>query len=79
MKIYDNVSLGSACRECGREVLSAEDVWCHVALQESEVRAVEMLRGLNLIPHSTRLSLHIAYLRVSSAVLKALFRTEVHP
>ena len=59
------------------KVLSAEEVWCHIALQEREVKAVEKLGGLNLIPRSTRLSLQIAYLKVSNRILKALLKTKV--
>jgi len=57
-------------------VLRAENLWCHVALQEREVRAVEKLRRLNLISQSPRLSLQIVYLRVSSNILKSLLKTE---
>lgn len=53
-----------------------EGVSCHVALQESEVRAVEKLRRLNLIPRSPYLSLQIAYLKTSTTILKALLKTK---
>jgi len=60
-------------------LLRAEKVWCHVVLREREVNAVEKLGRLNLIPHSTRLSLQIAYLKVGNSMLKSLLKTKVRP
>jgi len=78
MKIYDNIYLAQRfAEECGREVLSAEGVWCHVALQEREVRAVEKLGRLNLIQSNTHLSLQVACLKVSNNILKALLKARV--
>ena len=53
------------------------DVWSIVALQERQIRSVEKLWKLNLIERSPKLTLHVAYYRVSNSILKSLLKTKV--
>jgi len=58
--------------------MRSESLKCHVVLHEREVKAVEKLRQLDLIPHSTLLSLQVAYFKTSNIMLKSLLKTEAH-
>ncbi len=53
------------------------DVWSIVALQERQIRSIEKLWKLNLIERSPKLTLHVAYYRVSNAILKSLLKMKV--
>ena len=53
------------------------DVWSIVALQERQVRSIEKLWKLNLIERSPKLTLLMAYYRVSNSVLKSLLKMKV--
>ena len=53
------------------------DVWSIVALQERQVRSIEKLWKLNLIERSPKLTLLMAYYRVSNSMLKSLLKMKV--
>ena len=53
------------------------DVWSIVSLQERQIRSVEKLWKLNLIERSSKLTLHVAYYRVSNSILKSLLKMQV--
>jgi len=53
------------------------DVWSVVAFQERQVRSIEKLWRLKLIERSSKLSLVVAYYRVTNTILKTLLKTEV--
>jgi hypothetical protein len=53
------------------------DVWNIVAFQERQVRSIEKLWKMRLIEPSSKLSLIMAYYRVSNTILKTLLKTEV--
>jgi hypothetical protein len=53
------------------------DVWNIVALQERQVRSIEKLWKLNLIERSLKLSLMVAYFKVSNSILKSMLKMKV--
>jgi hypothetical protein len=53
------------------------DVWNIVALQERQVRSIEKLWKLNLIERSLKLSLIVAYFKVSNSILKSMLKMKV--
>lgn len=53
------------------------DVWSIVALQERQVRSIEKLWKLNLIERSPKLTLLMAYYKVSNSMLKSLLKMKV--
>ena len=75
MKIYDNVYFAQRLPgSVVEKVLSAESLRCIVALREREIEAVERLGRLNLIPHSLQLTVQVAYLKMSSKMLRSLLK-----
>ncbi len=53
------------------------DVWSIVALQERQIQSIEKLWKLNLINRSPKLTLYVAYYRVSNSIMKAALKTKV--
>ncbi len=53
------------------------DVWSTVALRERQIQSIETLWKLNLIERSPKLTLHVAYYRVSNSILKSLLKMSV--
>jgi len=53
------------------------DVWSHVARHERRVNQIEKLLKLRLIERSPRLTLLVAYYRVSNTILKQLLKIKV--
>jgi hypothetical protein len=53
------------------------DVWSIVALQERQIQSIEKLWKLNLINRSPKLTLYVAYYRVSNSIMKTALKTKV--
>lgn len=53
------------------------DVWSIVALKERQVQSIEKLWKLNLIERSPKLSLIVAYYKVTNSILKFILKMKV--
>jgi hypothetical protein len=54
------------------------DVWSTVALRQRRSDEIEKLLRLKLIKRSPKLTLLVAYYKVSNATLKQLMKTKIH-
>jgi len=54
------------------------DIWSTVALRQRKSDEIEKLMRMKLIKRSPKLTLLVAYYRVSNATLKQLMKTKVH-
>jgi hypothetical protein len=57
--------------------MASLDVWNTVVLQERQIRSIETLWKLGLIERSSKLSLIVAYYKVSNTLLKTLLKLKV--
>jgi len=53
------------------------DVWSIVAVRQRRVNQIEKLCNMKLIKRSPKLTLLVAYYKVSNAILKQLLKTKI--
>jgi hypothetical protein len=57
--------------------MASVDVWNIVAFQERMTRSIEKLWRLNLVKRTLKLTLFVAYCKVSNSILKSMLKAKV--